>query len=104
MTGHSRLIRPRVSYALSAYARLSAGIDFYAGDSQTYFGALTKNRLAFLMVSLVFLAYSATALFKPALPRGGAASPGSTSATSPHSATTRPTICSGSNRSPDHTP
>ena len=43
-----------MSYALSDYARLSAGIDFYAGDSQTYFGALTKNRLAFLMVSLVF--------------------------------------------------
>ena len=54
LTGHSRLIRPRVSYALSDYARLNAGIDFYAGDSQTYFGALTKNRLAFLMVSLVF--------------------------------------------------
>ena len=54
LTGHSRLIRPRVPYALSDYARLSAGIDFYADDSQTYFGALTKNRLAFLMVSLVF--------------------------------------------------
>lgn len=54
LTGHSRLIRPRVSYAINDYARLSAGIDFYAGDSQTYFGAFAKNRLAFLMVSLVF--------------------------------------------------
>ena len=54
LTGQSRLIRPRVSYALNDYARLSAGIDFYEGDAQTYFGALTKNRLAFVMVSLVF--------------------------------------------------
>ena len=54
LTGQSHLIRPRVSYALNDDARLSAGIDFYQGDSQTYFGALTKNRLAFVMLSLVF--------------------------------------------------
>ena len=54
LTGQSRLIRPRVYYALNDQAHLSAGIDFYEGDSQTYFGALTKNRLAFVMVSLVF--------------------------------------------------
>ena len=54
LTGQSRLIRPRVSYALNDHARLSAGIDFYEGDAQTYFGALTKNRLAFVMLSLVF--------------------------------------------------
>ena len=54
LAGQSRLIRPRVSYAINDQTRLSAGIDFYEGDSQTYFGALTKNSLAFLMVSLVF--------------------------------------------------
>ena len=54
LAGQSRLIRPRVSYTINDQTRLSAGIDFYEGDSQTYFGALTKNSLAFLMVSLVF--------------------------------------------------
>jgi hypothetical protein len=54
LTGQSRLLRPRVHYALNDHVRLSAGIDFYEGDAQTYFGALTKNSLAFLMVSLVF--------------------------------------------------
>ena len=54
LTGQSRLIRPRVTYTFNDHARLSVGFDFYEGDSQTYFGALTKNTLAFVMVSLVY--------------------------------------------------
>lgn len=54
LTGQSRLIRPRVSYAVNDHIRLSAGVDFYEGDAQTYFGALTKNRLGYAMLTLIF--------------------------------------------------
>lgn len=54
LTGRSRVIRPRVTYAMSDHIKLNAGIDFFSGDAQSYFGALDKNTLGFVVLSLVF--------------------------------------------------
>jgi hypothetical protein len=50
----SALLRPRISFAFSDSVRLSAGIDWYSGPAQSQFGALVKNRLNYVMLSLVF--------------------------------------------------
>lgn len=53
-TGGSRVIRPRLFYIFNDRFKLNAGIDFFEGDAQTHFGSLSKNRLAYLMLGLVF--------------------------------------------------
>ena len=54
LSGHSRAIRPRVSYAVNDHFRLTAGFDHFEGPAQSYFGALTKNSTAFALVSYIF--------------------------------------------------
>jgi hypothetical protein len=54
LTGASSLIKPRLTYAVNDQIKLSAGMDIYTGHTQTYFGALGKNALAFASVSFVF--------------------------------------------------
>ena len=54
LSGHSRAIRPRLSYAVNDHLRLTAGLDHFEGRSQSYFGALTKNSTAFALVSCIF--------------------------------------------------
>ena len=54
LNGNSRAIRPRLTYAVNDYLRLTAGLDHFDGPSQSYFGALAKNSAAFAMVSWVF--------------------------------------------------
>lgn len=54
LTRKSRLIRPRVTWAVSDHLKLSGGFDFYSGDVQSAFGDLRTNQLAFLMLGLVF--------------------------------------------------
>ena len=54
LNSNSYAIRPRLSYAVNDHIRLTAGLDHFAGPSQSYFGALTKNSTAFAMVSWVF--------------------------------------------------
>lgn len=53
LTGRGSAIRPRLTYALSDHVKLSAGIDYFSGAAQSYFGTLSKNRLGFLVLSLV---------------------------------------------------
>ncbi len=54
LSGNSYAIRPRLTYAINDHLRLNAGLDYFEGPSQSYFGALTKNSTAFAMVSWVF--------------------------------------------------
>ncbi len=54
LTGQSSVVRPRLTYALSDHLKISAGIDYFSGSAQSYFGALSKNTLGFLALSLVF--------------------------------------------------
>ena len=54
LNGNSRAIRPRLTYAVNDYLRLTAGLDHFDGPSQSYFGALTKNNTAFVLLSWVF--------------------------------------------------
>ena len=54
LTCGSRLIRPRIMWALSDRIKLGAGFDFYAGNAQSPFGALRKNQLGFMKLGLVF--------------------------------------------------
>lgn len=53
-TGGSRVIRPRLTYIFNDRFKLNVGMDFFEGDSQTYFGSFSKNRLAYAMIGLVF--------------------------------------------------
>ena len=53
-TGHSSLVRPRLSYAVNDQIKISVGADRYLGKQQSYFGSLAKNSLHYLSVSLVF--------------------------------------------------
>jgi hypothetical protein len=53
-TGGSRAIRPRLTYTFNDRLKLYAGIDFFEGDSQTHFGSFANNRLAYMMLGLVF--------------------------------------------------
>lgn len=54
LTGRSSVVRPRLSYAINDHVKLSAGMDYFSGDAQSYFGALSKNTLGFVVLSLVF--------------------------------------------------
>ncbi len=54
LSGNSRVIRPRLSYAVNDHLRLTAGLDHFNGPSQSYFGALTKNSTGFVLLSWVF--------------------------------------------------
>ena len=54
LTGHSSVVRPRLTYALSDHLKITAGIDYFSGGAQSYFGALGKNTLGFLALRLVF--------------------------------------------------
>lgn len=53
-TGGSRVIRPRLTYIFNDRFKLNAGMDFFEGDSPTYFGSFSKNRLAYFMLGFVF--------------------------------------------------
>ena len=54
LTRKSHSIRPRVTWALNDRTKLSAGFDVYSGEAQSPFGALRKNQLGFIALSLVF--------------------------------------------------
>ncbi len=40
--------RPMLTYALNDRLKLRAGYEYYAGDDETYFGALKRNRTGFM--------------------------------------------------------
>ena len=48
------LIRPRLSYALTDSVKLAAGVDYYTGPAQSFFGSQKKNNLSFFTVSVLF--------------------------------------------------
>lgn len=50
----SRLLRPRLSYALSDSVKLVAGGDAYIGRQQSLFGTQKENRLVFGEVAFIF--------------------------------------------------
>ena len=54
LTHGSRLIRPRAIWAINDRTKLGVGFDLYSGDAQSPFGALRKNQLGFVALSLVF--------------------------------------------------
>ena len=54
LTGQSSVVRPRLVYSFSDHLRLNAGFDIFDGPSQSYFGALTRNTLAFATLNWVF--------------------------------------------------
>ncbi|SFU53501.1 DUF1302 family protein [Pseudoduganella namucuonensis] len=54
LSGHSGLVRPRVSYSVSDAVKLTAGVDYFHGDTQSYFGARARNRLGFFELAFVF--------------------------------------------------
>lgn len=54
LNGNSYAIRPRLSYSVNDRLRLFAGLDHFAGVSQSYFGTLEKNSTAFVVLSWVF--------------------------------------------------
>jgi hypothetical protein len=53
-SGDSGLVRPRVSYSISDTVKATAGIDYFYGDSQSFFGVRSRNRLAFVELAYVF--------------------------------------------------
>lgn len=54
LNGNSHAIRPRLTYAVNDHLRLTAGLDHFKGPSQSHFGGLTKNSVAFAIVSWIF--------------------------------------------------
>ena len=54
LTGQSSVIRPRLTYSFNDKLRINAGFDIFDGPSQSYFGALNKNTLAFMTLNWVF--------------------------------------------------
>jgi hypothetical protein len=46
--------RTKVDYALSDHWYLQAGGDYYFGTTQSYFGQLRKNRLAYVQLRYSF--------------------------------------------------
>ena len=54
LTGRSSVIRPRLTYAMSDHLKLNAGIDYFSGEKQSYFGVLRENTLGFVLLSLMF--------------------------------------------------
>jgi len=53
-SGSSYVIRPRASYSLTDSVKLMAGLDYFYGDQQSYFGVRKKNSLSFVELSLIF--------------------------------------------------
>ena len=53
-TGHSTLLRPRLSYAINDQIIVSLGADKYVGRQQTYFGSLAKNSSQYLSINVAF--------------------------------------------------
>ena len=54
LTGHSHLLRPRVSWAFSDRWRVSAGLDHFGGPAQSSFGSRWANRVAFAELAWVY--------------------------------------------------
>jgi hypothetical protein len=54
VTGHSFILRPRASHAISDSLKLDVGIDYFRGGAQTYFGARQKNQAAFVELTVVY--------------------------------------------------
>ena len=54
LTGHSHLLRPRVSWAFSDRWRVSAGLDHFGGPAQSSFGSRWVNRVAFAELAWVY--------------------------------------------------
>lgn len=54
LSGHSSLWRPRVSYSVSDVFKLTAGIDYFHGREQSYFGVRSRNRLGFVELAYVY--------------------------------------------------
>ena len=48
------LVRPRLSYAWTDSVKLAAGVDYYTGPTQSYFGSLKKNQLSYVSISVLF--------------------------------------------------
>ena len=53
-TGHSTLLRPRLSYAINDKIKISIGADKYVGKQASYFGSLAKNSSQYLSISAAF--------------------------------------------------
>ena len=52
--GRSTLWRPRLSYGLNDYFKVSVGADHFGGKQQSYFGSLKKNSLHYIALSAGF--------------------------------------------------
>lgn len=50
----SYLLRPRVAYSFSDAIRVSAGADYFHGQEQSFFGARSKNNLAYMELAWIF--------------------------------------------------
>lgn len=54
LTSASRLLRARLSYAISDQIKLNAGVDSFHGRQQSFFGSRRKNSTAFVELVWVF--------------------------------------------------
>ena len=50
----SYLLRPRLVYSFSDALRVSAGTDYFHGRGQSFFGARSKNNLAYMELAWIF--------------------------------------------------
>lgn len=54
ISSRSRLIRPRITYSISDSIKATAGLDYFDGGEQSYFGSRARNRLGFVELAYVF--------------------------------------------------
>ena len=54
VTNRSGVIRPRVTFASSDRVKYGAGLDYFRGKAQSFFGSRISNKAAFADVSVVF--------------------------------------------------
>lgn len=53
-TNRSGVLRPRATYAFSDTVKLGAGVDYFRGRTQSFFGSRKKNDTAFAELTLVY--------------------------------------------------
>lgn len=54
LAGRNSLVRTKIDYAIDDYWHVQGGSELYFGDSETFFGQLRDNNLAYLQVRYTF--------------------------------------------------
>ena len=54
ISGHSAVVRPRVSYSVSDTVKVVAGADYLHGKDHSFFGSRRRNRLGFVELVTIF--------------------------------------------------